>query len=175
LSDLKPGVGAARPKLTRPQGLLPSHDCSKFSCRHEALDDWLKSKALKAEGRTARSYVVCDEGSLVVGYYCIATGAVARQAAPKKISRNAPDPVPVAIIGRLAVARDLEGIGIGSGMLQDAFQRILQIAQSIGCAAIVVHAIDQDAVGFYAKFNFIEFPGGTRTMFLPLATLRAAL
>jgi GNAT superfamily N-acetyltransferase len=151
-----------------------SHDTSGFSCGNDALDDWLKTTALKAEGRSARTYVVC-EGDAVIGYYCLATGSVGRSAAPGNVRRNAPDPVPVMIVGRLAVAARCKGQGIGSGMLRDSLRRILQAAEVVGCRAILVHAIDQTAVDFYARHGFVEFPGGARTMFLPLETLRRAL
>ena len=161
--------------LSPPGALLPDHDTGKFFCGNQSLDDWLRHKALKSEGRTARTYVVCEEPNTIVGYYCISTGAVARVAAPKKISRNAPDPIPVAIVGRLAVTKQCAGSGIGAGMLQDALRRVVQISDVVGCAAAIVHAIDEDARGFYARYGFAEFPGGTRTMFLPVSVIRAAL
>ena len=158
----------------RPVAIDSSHDTSGFSCGNDALDDWLKTTALKAEGRSARTYVVCER-QVVVGYYCLATGSVARSAAPGNIRRNVPDPVPVMIVGRLAVTERRKGQGIGSGMLRDALQRVLQVAETVGCRAVLVHAIDQPAVDFYAKHGFVAFPGGTRTMFLALETLRRAI
>ena len=159
---------------SRPVPIDSTHDVAGFSCGNDALDDWLKTPALKAEGRSARTYVVC-EGSVVVGYYCLATGAVARSAAPGAVRRNAPDPVPVMIVGRLAVAERCKGQGIGSGMLRDALQRVLQAAEIVGCRAALVHAIDEAAADFYSKHGFVEFPSGARAMFLVLETLRRAL
>jgi predicted N-acetyltransferase YhbS len=83
--------------------------------------------------------------------------------------------VPVAIIGRLAVARHRERMGIGGGMLQDALRRIIQISEVVGCAAVIVHAIDDEAAAFYARFGFAAFPARSRTLFLPVQTLRAAI
>jgi GNAT superfamily N-acetyltransferase len=151
-----------------------SYDLSDFSCGNGALDDWLRTVALKAEGRSARTYVVC-EGTAVVGYYCLATGSVARPKAPGNVRRNAPDPIPVMIVGRLAVTERCKGQGIGSGMLRDAFRRIIQAAGIVGFGAVLVHAIDEPAAEFYVRHGFIEFPVGTRIMFLPLETLRRAL
>jgi GNAT superfamily N-acetyltransferase len=157
-----------------PLAIDPAHDTTGFSSGNDTLDDWLKTTALKAEGRSARTYVVC-EGQIVVGYYCLATGSVGRDAAPGRIRRNAPDPIPVMIVGRLAVTTGCKGQGIGSGMLRDAFRRVLQVAETVGCRAILVHAIDQPAVDFYTSHGFMEYPGGSRTLFLPLETLRRAL
>lgn len=151
-----------------------TQNASDFTCGSDALDVWLKTLALKAEGRTARTYVSCN-GNAVIGYYCIATGSVARAAAPGNVRRNAPDPIPVMIIGRLAVDRHHQGRGIGSAMLRDALRRVLQASEVVGCGAVVVHAIDDSAGAFYAQHGFAEFPGGSRTMFLPLEMLRHAL
>lgn len=174
MGDVPPLTGGPRPPLSRPGAISASHDTSRFSCGQEALDDWLKNTALKSEGRSARTYVVCS-GAAVVGYYCLATGSVARGSAPPKIRRNVPDPIPVMIVGRLAVDRHFERMGIGGGLLRDAFRRVLQASEAVGCRAVLVHAIDRNAVEFYAKFGFIEFPAATRTMFLPLETLKAAI
>jgi len=174
VGEASPVKGGGGPPLSRPGAISPSHDTFKFFCGQDSLDDWLKHTALKSEGRSARTYVVCS-GATVVGYYCLATGAVARASAPPKIRRNISDPIPVMIVGRLAVDRHFERRGIGGGMLQDAFRRVLQASESVGCRAVLVHAIDQDAVDFYARYGFVEFPAGTRTMFLPLETLKAAL
>jgi predicted N-acetyltransferase YhbS len=166
------GVGAGA--VSPPVPIDASHDLSSFSCGVGALDDWLKATALRAEGNSARTYVVCA-GNAVVGYYCLATASVARAAAPGKIRRNAPDPVPAMIVGRLAVTQEHKGQGIGSGMLRDAFQRTLQAAEIVGCRAILVHALDQAVADFYAAHGFVEHPSGGRTLFLPLETLRRAL
>jgi GNAT superfamily N-acetyltransferase len=166
--------GVSGAGYSRPVPIDASHHTSDFSSGNDALDDWLKTTALRAEGRSTRTYVVC-EGQGVVGYYCLATGSVARDAAPGRIRRNAPDPVPVMIVGRLAVTARCRGQGIGGGMLRDAFQRVLQVAETVGCRAILVHAVDQAAVDFYAGHGFVEYPGGARTLFLPLETLQRAL
>jgi GNAT superfamily N-acetyltransferase len=158
----------------RPTPIAAGHDTSGFSCGNDGLDAWLRTTALKAEGNSARTYVVAG-GEAVVGYYSLATGSVARGLAPGKVRRNAPDPVPVLLVGRLAVDRRYQGQGIGGGMLRDALQRALQASLIVGCRAVLVHAVDGDAVEFYARYGFVEFPGGTRTMFLPLETLRRAL
>jgi GNAT superfamily N-acetyltransferase len=167
------GSGAAA--LSAPTALLPVHQLAAFTCGEASLDDWLRHRALKSEGATARTYVVCA-GDLVVGYYCLATGSVARAHTPRSLRRHGtPDPVPVMVLGRLAVDTRYQGKGIGAGMLRDAMYRALQVSRSVGCAAILVHALDQPAVDFYVKYGFIEFPGGARTLFLPLTTIAAAL
>ena len=131
--------------ITRPSALLSIHKIASFYSGHPSLDDWIKQKALKSEGSSARTYVVC-EGQVVVGYYCLATGSVSRNSVPREMRpHGTPNPIPIMIIGRLAVDKHYERRGIGSGMLRDALMRVMQISQSVGCAAILVHAVDQDS------------------------------
>jgi ribosomal protein S18 acetylase RimI-like enzyme len=167
-------AGVAARRFRRPVPIDPEHDISGFASGNDALDDWLRNSALKAEGRSARTYVV-RRGRAVVGYYSLATGSVSRDALAKRPRLKPADPIPVMIVSRLAVAEDCRGKGIGGGMLRDAFRRILQAAEVVGCKAVVVRAVDDAAVAFYAGYGFAEFPGGGRRMFLPLETLRRAL
>jgi GNAT superfamily N-acetyltransferase len=160
--------------LTAPEPLTATHDASTFACGNTALDFWLRDTALKAEGLSARTYVVADDLH-IEGYYSLATGSVERGSTPGRVRRNMPDPVPVLILARLAVATRHQGRGIGSGLLRDAFKRSLQASAIVGCRAILLHAVDDHAVGFYGRQGFIENPSGSQTMYLPLETLRRSL
>lgn len=169
-------AAAGEPVFRRPSPIAAQpFDATGFSSGHPSLDDWIRSVAARAEGRTARTYVVVTDAGRLAAYYCIATGSVARIGVPRRLRKDAPDPIPVAIIGRLAVAKEFERRGLGSGLLQDAFRRIIQISATVGCAAIVAHAIDDAACDFYRKYGFEAFPDGGRTMFLPVASLVMAM
>lgn len=161
--------------LTPPTPLSADHDLTAFDCGEPALDEWLQRRAIRNESRFSRTYVVC-EGNRVVAYYCIAAGAVDRQAAPGKVRRNAPDSIPVSVIGRLAVSRSHAGRGLGADLLADALRRIALASQSIAIAAVLVQAKDDAAKAFYrACAEFIEFPADSRTLFLPIETVIAGL
>ena len=160
--------------LSAPVPLTGDHDLSSFDCGQPELNDWLRHRALKNESRFARTYVVCH-GRKVVAWYCICAGAVARAAAPGKIRRNAPDTIPVSVIGRLAVDRGYAGKGLGADLLADALRRIAIASQSIGIGAVLVHAKDASARRFYFRCaEFIEYPQDSRTLFLPIETVVAA-
>lgn len=157
--------------LSAPAPLLASHDLDAFDCGEPVLDDWLKRRALRNESRFSRTYVVA-EGERVVAYYCISAGGVGREAVPGKLRRNAPDVVPVSVIGRLAVDRAYAGRGLGGDLLADALRRIALAAQTIGIAAVLVQAKDERARAFsLACAEFIEFPGDSRTLWLPRPAL----
>lgn len=164
----------SEPRLSAPAPLTAEHDLSVFDCGEPALNEWLRHRALKNESRFSRTYVVC-EGKRVVAYFCISAGAVDRAAAPGKVRRNAPDTIPVSVIGRLAVSREQAGKGLGADILSDALRRIAIASQSIGIGAVLVHAKDDAAKRFYMRCaEFIEYPADSRTLFLPIETVVAA-
>ncbi len=151
-------MGIDRPKLRPPEKINSSHQIESFDSGNGQLDDWLKRRALKNELEGAsRTYVLCAD-EMVVAYYCLANGAVAQTTATGKVRRNMPDPIPVMIIGRLAVARHWQGLGIGRALLRDAVLRTLQAAEIAGIRAILVHAISEDAKQFYEKYGFTASP-----------------
>ena len=163
--------------LSEPSPLTRAHDLSRFKSGKPALDDWLRNYAFESEGRTARTYVVCEQERIVVGYYCISTGSVERRDLPPKMkrARALPNQVPVAIIGRLARDETYIGKGLGKDLLQDAFRRILAASKIIGVRAVLVHALDDDAVRFWKDHEFIECPIGSRTFYLSIETIAGAI
>jgi GNAT superfamily N-acetyltransferase len=162
-----------------PVPLTADHRIEGFDCGKPKLTDWLKAHALDNEGRSSRTYVVVantgSRTSEVVGYYTLATGSVTRSDMPRKIRHDVPNPVPVMMRGRLAVDERHQKKGIGPAMLREAMQRTLEISQSAGVRALMVHAIDDEAVTFYLRYGFVLFPADSRTMFLPIETLAAVL
>jgi GNAT superfamily N-acetyltransferase len=152
--------------------LNSSHDFSKFNCGKPSLDEWLRHHALNSEGRSARTYVVCENNVTVIGYYCIATGSIERSALPGRLKRvqGLPGQIPVAILGRLARDLRYRGTGLGADLLRDAISRIIAASETIGIRCVLVHAIDDDACDFYKRYQFIEAPIGSRTFFLPMET-----
>lgn len=172
------GFEAARP-YSAPVPLSAEHRIDSFDCGKPKLTEWLKAHALGNEGRSSRTYVVLantgPEAGDVVGYYTLATGGVARSEMPWKIRQDLPNPVPVMMLGRLAVDERHQKKGVGPAMLREAMQRTLNISQAAGVRALMVHAIDDEAVTFYLQYGFVLFPADSRTMFLPIETLAAAL
>jgi GNAT superfamily N-acetyltransferase len=167
-------TGAAAP-IGAPEHLRPEHDVAGFASGVAALDDWLKRHALaneKAGG--SRTYVVCP-GRRVVGYYALATGAVTHDTATGRVRRNMPDPVPVMVLGRLAVAREFQGRGIGEGLLRDAILRTLHAADLAGIRAILVHAISEDVRRFYERHGFTESAIDPMTLMITLPDASRAL
>jgi GNAT superfamily N-acetyltransferase len=161
--------------LSAPQPLAGHHLLTDFDSGEHSLDDWLKRRAAKNQANgSSRSYVVC-EGDAVVGYYCLAAGAIGHAEAPSTMKRNRPDPIPVLVLGRLAIHKDHHQKGIGTALLNDAIRRAIQAAEIAGVTALLVHAISEQARRFYLSRGFIESPVKPMTLCLMLATVEQAL
>jgi predicted N-acetyltransferase YhbS len=153
-------------RISSPERLNTDLDLTQFSCGEDSLDHWLRNRALQNEKSGAsRSYVVCADGC-VVGYYALAAGAVAHSEATTRVKRNMPDPVPVILIGRLAVDSRFQGRGIGADLLRDAVLRSLRAAEIAGIRAILVSAISAEAKKFYERFGFISSPANPQTLMI---------
>ncbi len=154
--------------LQPPCLLTDRHDLAEFDCGIHTLNDWLKRRARGNQANGAsRSYVVC-QGSRVVGYYCLASGAIAMINAPPALRRNMPDPLPVTVLGRLAVDQTQQGIGLGTALLQDAVLRTLQAATIVATRGILVHALSDGAREFYLRYGFVSSPTNPMSLLLAL-------
>lgn len=155
-----------------PERLTAQHDVRAFrNGVHAGLDDWLRERALKSEGLSARTYVVCEATGFrrVVGYYAVSAAAEQRLASPSaKLRQGTPEIVPLLLIGRLAVDDSCHGLGIGTALLSDALRRCVAASEIVGARGIVAHAIDNDAVRFYKLNGFLPSPLRERTMIMPV-------
>ena len=140
--------------LTAPSPLTAEHELEEFNSGTPPLDEWLKRRARQNEASGASRTYVIAEGRKVVGYYGLAAGSVLHEVATSRVRRNMPDPVPVALLGRLAVDRQWQGRGLGAALLRDAVLRVVGAAGTIGVRALLVHAISDEAKAFYERWGF---------------------
>ncbi len=141
----------------------------------DSLDTWLKRRAKKNQATGAsRTFVVCD-GWRVVAYYALASSAVAVVETSGRFRRNMPDPVPVVVLGRLAVDRSFQGNGIGRALVRDAGYRVIQAADTIGIRGLIAQAASAQAKTFYEHIGFEVSPLDPMTLMITLADLKACL
>lgn len=160
--------------LQAPEPLGEAHDFAAFASGVDGLDEWLKRRARANQASGAsRTYVVAD-GTRVVGYYALASGAVVLSAASSRINRNMPDPIPIVVLGRLAVDREWQGRGLGSAMFRDAAHRVRRAADIIGIRGMLVHAISEDARQFYLSLGFEPSMLDPMTLMVRLADIETA-
>jgi len=156
--------------------LARDNNLSSFDCGKPSLNDWLKRFALTNEqSDSARTYVVHRSGN-VIGYYSLSAGAVRKEESPARVAKGlAKHPIGVILLARLAVDRSEQGTGLGKALLVDALARAGAAADASGARAILVHAIDDEAVTFYKKFGFEPSPLDPKQLTLLMKDLRATL
>ena len=156
-------------KLHAPQPLTADHQIDAFNCGETSLDEWLKRRAILNQASGAsRTFVVVDDNHTVIGYYALAAGAVHHHDATRSIRQNMPDPLPVMVLARLAVDLRTQGMQLGAGLLKDAVERSLAVAQNAGVRALLVHALHDRAKQFYLYFGFQASPVHPLTLMLRL-------
>ena len=162
--------------IAAPEPLDPRHDVSRFDCGAPSLNTWLQRRARLNEAKGgARTYVVCD-GDRIVAFYSLAASSVERRRVSSRVGRGMPEPVPVILMGQLAVDAAYQGRGLGADLLADAGKRSLAAADVIGARAIIVQALNDQAAGFYRRWGFRPFSDREPLMLiLRISELSAAL
>jgi len=161
--------------LTAPHPLADHHQLDDFDSGVASLDDWLKRRARTNQTTGAsRSFVVCDDDK-VVAYYALASGAISAQTTTGRFRRNMPEPIPVAILARLAIHKAYQGRGLGRALFRDGAQRVLHAADAIGIRGMIVHAISDEAKAFYLALGFDPSPLDPMTLMVTLADVRLSL
>jgi predicted N-acetyltransferase YhbS len=161
--------------VTAPEPLTAHHDVQSFMSGVESLDRWLKQRAIKNQTTGAsRIFVACDDRR-VLAYYALASSAVTVGAASGRFRRNMPDPIPVVVLGRLAVDHSSQGHGVGRALVRDAGLRVIQAADIIGIRGMIVHALSAEAKAFYERVGFELSPLDPMMLMVTLADLKASL
>ncbi len=158
----------------RIEPLGASHERGEFSCGKAPLDDFLRLRATQYDRRRlGRTYVALFPGATTVaGYYTLAAGIVAVANLPPAAARRLPKhPVPVVLLGRLAVDQKARGQGLGKALLRDALRRSLELSEQLGLFAVEVLAIDADPREFYTKYGFVPLADHDLHLFLPMRTI----
>jgi predicted N-acetyltransferase YhbS len=161
--------------LSAPAPLADHHELTDFSSGIASLDEWLKRRARTNQASGAsRTFVAC-EADRVIGYYALAAGSVKVPEASGRFRRNMPDPIPVVVLGRLAIDERRHGRGLGRALVRDASMRILQAADILGIRGILVHAISEEARAFYVAVGFEPSPIEPLTLMVTLADAALSL
>ena len=103
-----------------------------------------------------------------MAYYAISSGAIDRKDAPGNLSRNAPNLIPIVVLGLLAVDESYKGQGLGAALLKDCVLRVTELSKQVGIKALLVHAIDEQACSFYKYFGFKESKFDNLVLLLPI-------
>ena len=161
--------------FSAPEPLADTHELAEFFSGVPSLDDWLKRRARANQVSGATRTFVVAEGRRVIAHYAVASGAISLGGALGRFRRNMPDPIPIALLGRLAIDRAWQGRGLGRALFRDCAARITHAADSIGIRGIVVHAISEQAKTFYLALGFEPSPLDPMTLMVTLGDVQAIL
>ena len=165
--------------IYRIRALDAAIDATEFHCGHDALDDYIRRYATQDVRRNvARVFVATPDSDTrkLAGFFTLSAGSVACSDLPGELARKLPRyPVPVALIGRLAVDTAVQGTGLGSILVADACRKVAQASAVLAVAGIVVDAKDETAASFYAHFGFVALPGQRTRLLLPAKLLPAPI
>jgi GNAT superfamily N-acetyltransferase len=159
--------------LTAPEPLAAKHEIAEFNSGVASLDEWLirRARGNQASG-ASRTYVLTD-GQRVVAYYAVASGSIESAQAPGRFRRNMPNPIPVAVLGRLAIDRAFQGQGLGRALFRDCAIGVTYAADTLGIRGLVVHAISDNAKAFYLALGLDVSPVNPMILMATLADLAA--
>ena len=150
------------------------HDREGFDCGHELLDNFLKRFATQYRKKNlGQTYVAVLPDKRVAGYYTISTSRVDFENVPEDVRRKYPQiPIPVVLLGRLAVDKAFQGQGVGKTLLVKALRQAAELSDAVGIAAVEVHAIDDAARRFYLKYGFTPLADDQHHLYLPIKTIK---
>lgn len=145
--------------LRRPEPLDPArHDRSRFDSSAPALDDWLRRYSGQNRRRdTAATWVIATPNGQVVAYASLAMTAIDRSSAPRAVTKQAPDPVPALLLGRLAVDKDFAGLGVGTALVAYVLATAIELNTKAACRAVVVSALNPRARSWWERLGFHPF------------------
>lgn len=161
--------------VTAPRPLAESDDRGAFDCGRESLNGWFRRHAWfnHTNGFSRVSMITERETARIVGYVALSAAQIERAHLPKPQQRNRPDPVPVVLLGQLAVDRNFQGKGHAVGLLHYALSAALHVSESIGCMGVITHPLDESMRAFYARWGFQTLPyDPRRAMIVRIADLR---
>lgn len=157
--------------MTPPEPITADHVLDDFDSGEPALDTWLRRRALRNHASGASRCFVIAQNRIVIGYYTLSAGCISHEAAPKAMRRNMPDPLPMLLLGRLAIDGRHQNRGLGQALLRDAMLRAISVSHDTGVFAILLHALSEPAKRFYLSRGFVESP----LLMMTLQTARTVL
>lgn len=151
-------------------------ETASFQCGSEPLNNYIRRYASQdVRKNVARVFVATPstDSKKLSGFFTLSAGSVSCSSLPTPLARKLPRyPVPVALIGRLAVDNESQGKGLGSILLADACLKISQASAVLAVVGIIVDAKDEKAISFYKHFGFISLPGQPDRLLLPVSAFQ---
>ena len=166
--------------MRKVQPLARSHDRDGFDCGSEPLNQFLKQTARQhAQRGISRTFVLIEDADAepkpILGFFSLNLCQIKPESLATEEAKKLPRHIPAVRLGRLAVAKHLQGQGLGKILLAAALEKFLNIFKTAGGIGLFVNAKDQKAKSFYEHFGFVSLPSNELELFLPVSTIREAL
>lgn len=145
---------------TPPRPLCAADQRDGFDCGREAPNSWFRRHAWRnQENNTSRTNIVCDPTSgTIVGFVSLSAGQIEREFLPRPAQRNSPNPLPIILLGQLAVDVRYQGQGYSRSLLRFALAISVRLSRDIGCFGVVTHPLDDGVRQFYQRYGFQDLP-----------------
>jgi predicted GNAT family N-acyltransferase len=151
------------------------HNRSAFSCGNDSLDNYIRKQASQdLKKKVATVFVLIDSPKIdIIAYYTLSAYTIDITNLDESVAKSIPryPLLPATLLGRLAVDCTCQGQGLGELVLIDAFKRVLDATAQIASLAVVVEAIDENAVTFYQKHGFRQFNEYPLKLYLPIKSI----
>lgn len=162
--------------FTPPRPLTEQDDRSQFDCGRESMNAWFRRHAWanQASGGSRINVITDIAGGRIVGYVTLSAAQIERAFLPKPLQRNRPDPIPVTLLGQLAIDRTFQGQGHAASLLIFALRTAQRVSEAVGSFGVLTHPLEDDLRRFYARWGFQDLPGDPRrAMFVRMIDLTA--
>ena len=162
-------------EVTPPRPLAENDDRSEFDCGRESLNGWFRRHAWSnhTSGASRVNVISGTASGKIAGCVTLSAAQIERAFLPKAQQRNRPDPVPVTLLGQLAIHKDYQGQGHAASLLLFALRMALRAAEVVGSVGVITHPLDDGVRAFYAKWGFQDLPfDPRRAMMIRMVDLR---
>ena len=163
--------------VTPPRPLAEADDRSRFDCGRDALNVWFHRHAWNNHAAgTSRTNVICSsETCEIAGYVTLCAAQIEREFLKSQHRRNALDPMPVTLLGQLAIQKDFQGEGYAASLLQFALRISRRASLDIGSFGVITHPLNDGVRAFYGHFGFEDVPfDPRRSMIVRMSELEKA-
>ena len=146
--------------VSPPRPLAESDNRDLFDCGRDSLNTWFRHHAWanQASGASRVNVITDAVSGRVVGYVTLSAAQIERAFLPKPQQRNRPDPLPVTLLGQLAVDKEFQGQGHAASLLLFALKTAMSAAKIIGSIGVITHPLDDSVRAFYARWGFQDLP-----------------
>jgi GNAT superfamily N-acetyltransferase len=155
------------------------HDRAAFDCGDDDLNTYLKRYARQnheSGGAKCLVAVPSDTPARILGFYTLSPASIEFDRAPSVVTRGlARYDVPVYRLGRLAVALDVQGRGLGGALLRQALRRCFAVAKEAGGVALIIDAKSDHAAKWYESHDAVRLLDTPLSLLLPFSVALKAL